>query len=243
MARIFIVEDERIIAENLRQLIVEMGFEVAAVKHAYDEALQELENLIFDIALLDINLGSRELGGMEIARHINEHSRKPFIFLTAYTDREFITSMTALQPSGYLVKPVEPPNLFAALQLAMQQLKPVEPSPDEQFFYAPVSDGKLKVFWSEVGYIKAGKNYCQLWNSRQRRKILIRSSLRKIMEEWIPRAWQDQFILINRSTLVAGVAIERTKDDQLQLNTGEILKMSQSGRVKVKAWLERSENK
>jgi DNA-binding LytR/AlgR family response regulator len=239
MLKILIVEDERIIAENLRQAVIEMGFEVAAVRHRYPEILPELETLEFDIALLDINLGDGDsMSGLEVARHINRRAARPIIFLTAYADRESITRITALQPTGYLVKPVENPNLFAALQLARQQLKETGTREEEHFFYAPVSGGKQKVFWSEIGYINAGKNYCQLWDSRRKRKVLIRSSLRKIMEEWVPAALRSHFIQVNRSCLVAGDSIEGIRQDRLYLTNGEILKMSRSGRVKVRAWLD-----
>lgn len=239
MPRILIVEDERIIAENLRQTVIEMGFGVAAVRHRYHELLPELETLDFDIALLDINLGDGDpMRGLEIARHINLNAVRPIIFLTAYADRKSITRITALQPTGFLVKPFETPNLFAALQLAQQQLKEAEAKQEEHFFYAPVSGGKQKILWSEIGYINAGKNYCQLWDCRRRRKVLIRSSLRKIMEEWVPTVLHSHFIQVNRSSLVAGDCIESIQRERLYLTNGEVLKMSRSGRVKVKDWLD-----
>ncbi len=54
--KVLVVEDEAIIAENLKLSLEDLGFDVVDTCYTYDEAINAMDNLKFDLALLDINL-------------------------------------------------------------------------------------------------------------------------------------------------------------------------------------------
>ena len=85
-ARILIVEDEPLIAQDLKFLLNDMGIEAVHIAMSYDEAIDSLKNTFFDLALLDVNL-SGEKDGIHLAIHLNESSKTPFIFINYLTRR------------------------------------------------------------------------------------------------------------------------------------------------------------
>jgi DNA-binding NarL/FixJ family response regulator len=115
--RVLIVEDEPVVATDIAQCLAALDYIVykaltVAKAHHY------LETAYPDIALLDINLeGHQE--GIELARLIREKYHLPFVFLTSYADKNTIQEAKKAQPSGYIVKPFDEQDLYAALEIAL----------------------------------------------------------------------------------------------------------------------------
>jgi DNA-binding response OmpR family regulator len=88
--RVIIVEDEPMIAENLRTVVVEAGFEIAGVAGKVEKALKLIENVACDAAILDANLAGVSASPAAAALSARE---LPFIVLSGYTreqlQREF----------------------------------------------------------------------------------------------------------------------------------------------------------
>lgn len=79
--RILIVEDEPLIALMLTDMLAELGFEVAASVTQVGAALTALDELTFDVALLDVNIGAQKID--PVADLLAERGI-PFIFTTGY---------------------------------------------------------------------------------------------------------------------------------------------------------------
>lgn len=116
--KIGIVEDEAIIAENLRQLLTERGYRAAPPANSYTQALQLLEEEKPDLVLLDIHLSGRK-DGFDVAQKITELYHIPFIFLTAFSDSRSLARAKAVHPHAYLVKPFKKDDLYAAIEIAL----------------------------------------------------------------------------------------------------------------------------
>ncbi|MBK8608557.1 MAG: response regulator transcription factor [Chitinophagaceae bacterium] len=117
-ARVLIVEDEPIIAEDIASALRTNDFDVSAIAYSMEDALEELKNNQPDLVLLDINLnGSEE--GIEIAKVINEKYALPFVFLTSYSDKITLQHAKSTEPSGYVVKPFSEAGLYATLEIAL----------------------------------------------------------------------------------------------------------------------------
>ena len=116
--RALIVEDEPLIAEDIRDCLSNFDYEPMAVAYTKEQALQYLEKYDLDIVLLDINLGGKT-DGIEIAKVINEKYKIPFIFLTSYSDKATLEMAKVTHPWGYLVKPFQEHDLFTSLEIAM----------------------------------------------------------------------------------------------------------------------------
>lgn len=116
--KILVVEDEIIIAEDLKRILKEFDYDVGNValsgKEAIEFAKRENPNLI----LMDINLNS-EINGIEAAIIIRRQFDIPVVFLTAFSDKETIEQAKKSEAFGYLIKPYAPEELKTTIELAL----------------------------------------------------------------------------------------------------------------------------
>ena len=80
--KVLVVEDEIIIADNICDSLIDLGYEVTEPAINYTEAILIIEKEKPDIAILDIHLSGKKTG-IDIAKKINENYNFPFIFLTS----------------------------------------------------------------------------------------------------------------------------------------------------------------
>jgi len=85
MVKILIVEDELIIAEDVRQMLTKMNYEIVGNAMDYDEAISILDTTNPDLILLDVNLNCKK-DGIDLAETINQKYKVPFIYTTSYSD-------------------------------------------------------------------------------------------------------------------------------------------------------------
>ena len=113
-ARIQIVEDEFIIAEDLRGALEDIGHQVVGIAESYNEALEHFEANKADLVLLDINLeGNAE--GIKLGKLLAE-KRIPFIYISAYIDAKTREAAERTKPHGFIVKPFD----FAELEVQIK---------------------------------------------------------------------------------------------------------------------------
>lgn len=115
--RVLIVEDELIIAEYIKGVLEDEGHEVLSVARNYSEALDSFQKNNPNIVLLDINLGE-EKNGFHVAKKIQESSNTAIVLVSGNTTKEFIDEAKALNPNGFLSKPVKGIDLVLAVELA-----------------------------------------------------------------------------------------------------------------------------
>lgn len=116
--KILIVEDEPVIAENISLYLDNNDFEVSGIAYDAEEAFEQLKVNTPDAVILDINLES-DHNGIDIARHINQRYRLPFLFLTSYSDKNTLERAKQVKPDGYIVKPFNERTLLASLEIAI----------------------------------------------------------------------------------------------------------------------------
>ena len=105
--KILIVEDQSIIALDLKNVLTKKGFQVSAICDTGEEAILLVHtNFLPDLILMDIMLKG-ELTGIQTAQEINKKFKIPVIFLTASTDVETYLAALKTQPKKYIMKPVE----------------------------------------------------------------------------------------------------------------------------------------
>ncbi|MBV9768223.1 MAG: sigma 54-interacting transcriptional regulator [Bryobacterales bacterium] len=119
-ARILIVEDEQITAEDLRDILTYGGYEVTACVANGADAISQSEENPPDIALMDIRLQG-EMDGTATARVLRERFNVPVIYLTAHSDRASLESAKLAEPLGYIAKPFQGAALRAAIEIALDR--------------------------------------------------------------------------------------------------------------------------
>ncbi len=115
--RILIIEDEPLIARDLKRIITSYGYEVAGICYNSDNALDVLSKKHYDLILLDIHLQGSQ-NGIELAHIINKNHKKPFIFITSFADRHTLELAKVTMPVGYVVKPFNDNEVFSAKEIA-----------------------------------------------------------------------------------------------------------------------------
>ena len=117
---ILIVEDESLVAMELKQTIDSLGYNV--VEYATNSHMAKKFLLAYDVnlILMDVNLGE-EINGIELYRSLN--TEVPVIYLTAYSDEKTMTDAISTNPLGYLIKPHNENELKAILKLANYKMQ------------------------------------------------------------------------------------------------------------------------
>ena len=115
---ILIVEDDRIIARSLQQMLRDLGYDVWAVASSAEEALARASERVPGLALMDIRLPG-QLDGIAAAAILRERFDVPIVFLTAHADEDTLERAKLIGPHGYLVKPVKPEELRSAIEVAV----------------------------------------------------------------------------------------------------------------------------
>jgi DNA-binding LytR/AlgR family response regulator len=108
--RILVVEDNFLIAETLRDLLIENGCEVVGPVGRLKAALALAADEVFDGAFLDINLAGEQC--FPLADVLQER-QVPFVFLTGYGDAAIVPD--ALRDVPLLAKPLHAMDVAATL--------------------------------------------------------------------------------------------------------------------------------
>ncbi|MFA6331941.1 MAG: response regulator [Methanoregula sp.] len=119
--RILVVEDELIVAENLKVTLAGMGYDVPETACNSDEAFQQAGELCPDLILMDIVLEGSTFDGVETARRIRALHDIPVIFVTAYADDETLERVKVTEPFAYILKPFNERELYSAIELALHR--------------------------------------------------------------------------------------------------------------------------
>ncbi len=117
-AKVMIVEDERIIALDLKNQLKNLGYEVVAVVANGEDALAQAAATSPHLALMDVHLEG-DLDGIETAQALLERHGTPSVLLTAYTDDDKVRRAGKGLTYGYLVKPWDPRELHATIQVTL----------------------------------------------------------------------------------------------------------------------------
>jgi PAS domain S-box-containing protein len=119
-SRILIVEDEVITAEDLRDILTELGYVVTGVVSNGADAIAQARQDPPDLALMDIRIKGK-MDGTETATALREKFDVPVIYLTAHADRETVEKAKVSEPLGYITKPFKQAELHASIEIALHK--------------------------------------------------------------------------------------------------------------------------
>jgi len=115
---VFIVEDERIVAEDIRYTLESFGYRVAGIASSRDQALEEIRRTAPDLVLMDIVLKGPG-DGVETARLVRERFDIPVVYLTAHADHATLHRAKVTEPFGYILKPFQEHELYSGIEIAL----------------------------------------------------------------------------------------------------------------------------
>ncbi|AFY69996.1 putative PAS/PAC sensor protein [Thalassoporum mexicanum PCC 7367] len=119
---IFVVEDESVVALNIRTRLLELGYAVVGMVTTGESAIGTIEAMANsdrpDLVLMDVKLKGR-IDGIETARTIRDRFDIPVVYLTAYTDVNVVERAKITEPYGYVIKPFAATDLRTAIEIAL----------------------------------------------------------------------------------------------------------------------------
>ena len=120
--QILVVEDESIVAEDIRRTLQHMGYSVPSIVASGEKAIKEVEKNNPDLVLMDIMLPGK-MDGIEAAEQIHSRFNIPVVYLTAYSDEKFIERAKITEPFGYIIKPFKKRELQINIEIALYKHK------------------------------------------------------------------------------------------------------------------------
>jgi len=115
---VLIVEDERIVAKDIQQTLLGMGYDAFAIASSGDEAIAFASERCPDVVLMDIRIKGRR-DGIETAEVLKSKFSLPIVYLTAHADAATIARAKKTEPHGYLLKPVKAAELRSVIEVSV----------------------------------------------------------------------------------------------------------------------------
>ena len=209
ISNILIVEDELLIAQDLKDIIEETGRKSAILTSNYQQAIDILSTQQIHLCLVDIKLKGGK-SGVDIANYINENNKIPFIFITSYSDSTTLESVMNTHPSAFLLKPVSKEQLLAKIKIVLfsfrhnsLKVKGMNPKIEniteiitDNHFLIKVKTVFIKVYFDEIIFIESNKNYIVI--KTVDKKYSIRMPLRDAYKK-LPK---EYFVKCNKQCIV-----------------------------------------
>ncbi|MFH1138602.1 MAG: PAS domain-containing protein [Pseudomonadota bacterium] len=121
-ARIMIVEDETRAADELKTMIIRLGYEVCATAATGREAVERAMGSNPDLAFVDIKLKGRG-DGIQAALELRERTGVPAIFTAGQAEEKILERAKAAQPYGFLLKPLKIGDIKISLEMALARVR------------------------------------------------------------------------------------------------------------------------
>ncbi len=203
--KILIIEDELLIAEDMRIHLEKLGYLVTGIASSYDEAMLLASKDLPDIALIDIIIDGNK-DGIETAKSLKSNYQLPVIFLTSHSNKDTVEKAKTANPDGYLVKPFNSQDLYTSIEIAfhnhsnvINNSKNLDPDSSiviKDFIFIKKDYLLVKIKFSELRWIKAEGNYIEIFC--ENKKFLTRSTLKDFLHK-LP---EEVFVQVHKSYAV-----------------------------------------
>jgi len=155
-ARILLVEDEAIVARDIRMQLEDLGYLAVAHATRAKDALTLTESLQPDLVLMDIQLAG-EMDGITAAQTIRDRHGVPVVFLTAFAAEDVLARAKLAEPYGYVLKPFSERELSTVIEMALYkhgaEVKLRESAQYNQAILDNMVDGVITI--NEMGRIES----------------------------------------------------------------------------------------
>jgi DNA-binding NarL/FixJ family response regulator len=122
MLNILLIEDEFIIAKDIKLQLGKNNFAQVDIAKDFNSAFLFYSNNDYDLIISDINLNS-EKDGIDIITEFSNIKKVPVVYLTAYSDNGIINRAEKTMPFAYILKPYNNNQLKATINLALLNFK------------------------------------------------------------------------------------------------------------------------
>tara|TARA_B100000795_G_scaffold6773_1_gene5016 strand:- start:2398 stop:3108 length:711 start_codon:yes stop_codon:yes gene_type:complete len=231
MKNILIVEDELLIAEDIKTTVEELGYNVVAVAVRADKAIEILNTQKVDLILLDITIKGG-INGIDLAEIVNQKFKIPFIYVTSHADSKTVTEAIKTAPQGYVVKPYSNSDLYTSIALAFENKKEETvtflPNTDKDHLFLKIDGLYHKLFYKNILYFRAAGNYIEVHQTDK--KYLVRKTFKNLSK----LITVNDFVQTHKSYILNRQKITHFNTKQVYINRQEFV----LGRAHAKAFID-----
>lgn len=192
MINILIVEDERLIGTYIKLTLEKHGYQVIDILDNFEDTVEYLNKFDVDLVLLDITINGSK-NGIDIANHLNNNRKTPFIFISSHFDEETLNEAVSMNPSGYIVKPFLEIDIYATVKVVSNQI--LQSTHKNNVISLEDGNKVYRVKQDDILYIKSEGNYVKVYCNDQ--ALMIRQTLKHIKTLLDP----SYFVQIHKSYL------------------------------------------
>ena len=120
---IIVVEDELIIAMDIKYILEKEGYNVITNITNLNETIQAIKDFDPILILLDVNLKLNNRDGITIGQYLLTKDSIPFIFITSFTDKFTVDRMKNTRPHGVIIKPFKPLDITTTVAVILNNFK------------------------------------------------------------------------------------------------------------------------
>jgi two-component system, LytTR family, response regulator LytT len=158
--KIFIVEDESIVAKDIQNSLTKLGYDVVGFANNGKDAIERIHEVRPDIIIMDIMIKG-PLSGIEVSEKIKESLNIPVIFLTAYADEGTLSRAKITEPYGYILKPFKEIDLHSTIEMAIyKHQKDAALLKERDFLYSLVEQDQDKT--KDILFVKSNSRIVKL---------------------------------------------------------------------------------
>lgn len=197
-ARILLLEDEVLVAADIKYMLEQSGFEVAGHVTSGQEVSDMARTLKPDVALLDIEVKG-PINGIEAGRRLREEFGIPVIYLTKLDGTYNMAKETV--PHDFLPKPVDPVRLKRSIELAVKNRQMLR---DRDFVaeidgvvYIKDTESKTRVHFDDILYLEASGAYCNIQSKNKR--LMLSRSMGNVLDALHQIKGGECFVQVSRS--------------------------------------------
>jgi DNA-binding LytR/AlgR family response regulator len=237
---ILIVEDEPIIAADIQDRLMDLGYQVTGVIDNGEEALLKIQQEVPDMILMDIHLAG-QLDGVETAIRLRKITNTPLIFLTSNSDEPTFLRAKEARPHAFISKPFRGRDLVHAIALAVGEgsidsaaqvssgIRAEEslPQASHDRLFIKVKDRLIRLMLTDILYLEADDYYCKVHTEDQ--SYLATKTLKKLSEQ-LPA--EGPFFRCHRSYVVNINQITEISDTHVFLGKQKV-PLSRSKRAEI----------
>ncbi len=209
--KVFILEDENIVAKDIEQSLNKLGYDVVGIASSGEKLIKLLNTgLQPEVFLMDIMIKG-EMDGIEVAEYVKNKFGLPVIFLTAYADEDTLSKAKITEPYGYILKPFKEIDLHTTIEMALYKHQKTaeikkelhvysslvsESQNDKNYIFVKNKSKLIKISIEDLFYVEALKDYVNFY--ARHGKYTIHSTMKDV-ESKLPNIF---FARVHRSFIV-----------------------------------------
>lgn len=210
--KVLIIEDELIIAEKIKKILSDIGYEVVGIGMSYEEGSELFSAHNPDVVIADINLNGAK-DGVDLIQDLRPKSNFKAIFVTSYSDQKTVERVKNAKPDAYLVKPFGKEDLYTTIETVM-----VKESESNAFshdsnnhIYVKSKNAIIKIDLDKIIAVRSEDIYC-VFMMKDGQEHLVRNSMKQLLAKL-----GTDFLRIHKSYIIRFKMIEKMEYDGITI--------------------------